>query len=31
MRLPNLPHWLPGAIVAAFVLGGGALLLMGVR
>lgn len=29
MRLPDLPPWLPGFIVWAFIVGGGIALLLG--
>lgn len=30
MNVPNLPHWLPAAIVLAFIVIGGVLILGGV-
>lgn len=28
-NVPNIPHWLPGVLVAAFIIGGAVLLLSG--
>ena len=29
MKIPNIPHWLPTALVAAFIFSGAMLLLSG--
>ena len=29
MKIPSIPHWLPSALVAAFILVGGIVLLSG--